>query len=94
MIPFLRYLFGTAAAGTVGGALHGAARGWRELRADMVGTAGPITQTHLLKYIAEPVITDSATGGIMTPWAPILVPLWLFVWKGNKCPMRSRLPLE
>ena len=88
-MAFLRYLLGAAVAGTVGGAAHGFLRGWRELRTDLAGSAP--TPTHLIEYMSEPVIMDSATGGLLAPWAPIAIPLWFFVWKGNKCPMRNRL---
>lgn len=81
-----RYLLTMATFGGVGGALHGAVRGYVELLHDTRRVQIP-TLGHALTYMAEPAVADGLHGALMAPWAPLLIPLSVTAWRGQlKCP--------
>ena len=83
---FPQYLLASAAAGGVIGAVHGAVRGFIELHHD-TGSIKPPTTHHTTEYILRGAGTDGLQGLLMGPWAPVLAPLWLTVWKRHtRCP--------
>jgi hypothetical protein len=79
MTPVPNYILRTMAVGTLLGSVHGAVRGWRELRKD-VPVLEHCTREHLLLYIVHATGHDAMYGAIFGPWAPVLIPAAIFSW--------------
>lgn len=84
MTPFLRYLTVMATMGAGGGAVHGIVRGYVELLRD---TRGLYTREHAIAYMTPAAMSDGIHGALLAPWAPLLIPLSLTIWRDQiACP--------
>jgi hypothetical protein len=79
----MRYLMTSAAIGAALGAVHGAGRGWRDLRRDVPQNLR--RAEHLIHYLAEPTLLDGISGLCVGPWVPLVTPLW-FLRQQSRCP--------
>lgn len=96
MSPIPTYVLRTVLAGTVLGAVHGGARGWRDFKRDVPYLENWRTG-HFMEYIVKDTAHDAMYGALFGPWTPILAPAILFHWSRDRysCTWIKRmLPLK
>lgn len=80
--PVVNYIISTMVAGSIVGAGHGVARGWREMKRD-VPCLEHMRKEHFNQYILSSVMNDAAHGCIAGPWFPVVVPAAVFGWRSQ-----------
>jgi len=77
---FPTYLLTSAIGGGVLGAVHGATNGFLELQQRQLSLRE--MGEHMVPRIAH----HGITGALLGPWFPVVVPLYYFAWKDQRCP--------
>lgn len=80
--PLPKYLLLTAFGGATVGATHGAIIGFHELLRDTRHISTP----HLTQYVVPRAIEHGKNGLFLGPWAPVLAPIYCFIWRDARCP--------
>jgi hypothetical protein len=73
-VRLVNYLMNSAITGGVLGATHGY---W-------------VAQKTTVTESVHPVITHSATGLFLGPWAPVALPIWMWNFPDPSCPTNPR----